>query len=85
MCSPVCESPSKSGSYFKYFIYLRFLIQHSNTELCSHLSISERDKEMCNEKLLSTYEHHNINIHPFFFFLLPHAKLTDVDPLSSDE
>lgn len=52
MCSLVCESPSKSGSYLKMFYLFKVFIQISNTLLCSHLSISERDEEQCNERTL---------------------------------
>lgn len=69
MCSPVCESPSKSGSYLDIWFYRKlvclfvwFLIKNSNTVLCSHLSISEKDEELCNERTLvdiQTWGSHN--------------------------
>ena len=50
MCSPVCESPCKSGSYLNILFTYFFSIEISNTVLCSHLCITERDEELCNEK-----------------------------------
>lgn len=44
MCSPVCESPSKSGPYLRWLF--QSFIQISNIVLCS---LSQPDGELCNE------------------------------------
>lgn len=56
MCSPVCESPSKSGSYLKCFIYLRFLSK-SAIQYYAVTSVSQRETKNCAMKeLLLTYK-----------------------------
>lgn len=84
MCSPVCESPSKSGSYLKCFIYLLRFLSKSAIQYYAVTSVSQREMKNCAmRELLLTYKHEaHTTTH---LFLLSHAKLAELDPLPSDE
>lgn len=71
MCSLVCESPSKSGSYLKCFIYLRFLSK-SAIQYYAVTSVSQREMKNCAMKGLLTYklEAHTNTIRLFLLSLL---------------
>lgn len=53
MCSPVCESPSKSGSYLRCFIYLRFLSKSA----IQYYAVTSVEREMKNRAMRFTQQH----------------------------